>query len=382
MTQKFYSLDTRVRQVSMFLVARNFIISIMLGLLSSSVAWAAPSSGAWEQVVAAANKEGTVAIIGPAGAAARDALTLPFQKKYPKIEVDFQGMDGASIGAKLLVQIASGHNSTDLVITGTTTILSSLLPKNALVPVKPYLSGPNTQDQGKWLGGKMKFADNGGAYNLIFSQYVKAPFIYNTKQISGDDFKSWKDLLDPKWQGKIEFKDPRIAGGGLANVTFWYATESLGKDYIRKFLTLKDLVIMRDDGQLMDFCAQGKYPIFPGQGDVPATESINKGLPIKFQKPLKEGSYVSAGNGSMAIPRGAPHPNALRVYLDFLLSPEGQLAWSKAVSFASLRRDVPHDHVQEVLVPKEGVSYMDSSIEKYVAMRSEIVEFIKTILPR
>jgi len=366
----------------MFLVARNFIISIMLGLLSSSVALAAPSSGAWEQVVAAANKEGAVSIIGPAGAEARDALTLPFQKKYPKIEVDFQGMDGASIGAKLLVQISTGHNSTDLVITGTTTILSSLLPKNALVPAKPFLTGPNTQDQSKWLGGKMKFADNAGVYNLVFSQYVKAPFIYNTKYISGDDFKSWNDLLDPKWQGKIEYKDPRIAGGGLANVTYWYATEGLGKDYIRKFLSLKDLAIMRDDGQLMDFCASGKYPIFPGQGDVPATEAIKKGLPIKFQKPLKEGSYVSAGNGTLAVTRNAPHPNALRVYLDFLLSPEGQLAWSKAVSFASLRRDVPHDHVEDVLVPKEGVAYMDSSLEKFVNMRAEIADFIKSIMRR
>ncbi len=362
------------------------VVVAVLNFSALAVAASAPavSDTAWNKTLAAAKKEGRVSILGPEGIRARDALTLPFQKKYPEIEVDLQGMDAAKIGPKLLPELAAGRNSTDLVIAGTTTMLVSLLPANALVPVKPFLSGPNTQDQSKWLGGRLKFADNAGTYNLVFSQYVKPPFVYNTKQLSGADFKSWRDLLDPKWQGKIEMKDPRMAGGGLANATMWYVTESLGKDFIRKFLTQKDLMIMRDDGQMLDFCAQGKYQISVGVGDVPANEYINKGLPLKHLSPesLKEGTYVTAGNGSMAIPRNVPHPNALRVYVDFLLSQEGQLAWSKAAAFASLRRDVPRDHVQNILVPKEGVSYLELSSEKYVLMKDEIAAFIRTILPR
>ncbi len=384
MMQKFYSLATKVQRVSMFHVTRDLVILIMLGLLASSPALAAQSSPSWQQVVAAAKKEGAVSILGPEGVEARDALTRPFHTKYPEIEVEFQSMEGPKIAPKLIAELAAGRNSTDMVIAGTTTMLVSLLQANVLVPLKPFLSGPNTQDQSKWLGGKMKFSDNAGIYNLIFSQYVKPPFVYNTKQISGTDFKSWKDLLDPKWQGKIEMKDPRSAGGGLANVTHWYVTESLGKDFIRKFFTLKDLMIMRDDGQMLDSCAQGKYPIAVGPGDVPTNEYIKKGLPLKQIVPesLKEGTYITAGNGSMVVARNAPHPNALRVYVDFLLSPEGQLAWSKAAGFASLRRDVPHDHVPDIFVPKEGMSYLESSNEKYVLMRNEITDFIKTVLKR
>jgi ABC-type Fe3+ transport system substrate-binding protein len=113
-------------------------------------------------------------------------------------------------------------------------------------------------------------------------------------------------------------------------------------------------------------------------------EFIARGLPLKHLNPetLKEGTYITAGNGSLAIPRSAPHPNALRVYVDFLLSPEGQLEWSKAARFASLRRDVPKDHVQDILVPKEGMPYPDISTEKYVRLRVEVVDFIKTIMPR
>ena len=97
---------------------------------------------------------------------------------------------------------------------------------------------------------------------------------------------------------------------------------------------------------------------------------------------LKEGTYITTGNGSIAIPRSAPHPNALQVYVDFFLSQEGQLVWSKAANFASLRRDVPKDHVPDVLVPKEGSSYVDLSAEKYIRTREEVTRFVKTIMPR
>lgn len=367
----------------MVLSAKNLLVAIAVGSLAPAVA-KAQSSQSWEQILAAAKKEGVVSIIGPQGSETRDALTQAFQKKYPDIRVELQSMAGNQIGPKLLNELAAGRNSTDLLITGTTTALEALLPAKALVAIKPWLSGPNTQDPSKWRGGKLTFSDEAQSYNLVFSAYVKAPFIYNSQLVSGADFKSWKDLLEPKWQGKIALKDPVGAGGGLGNSTLWYSHEALGKDFMRKLFALKDLVMPRDDRQLLDFAARGKYPIAIGPSDVLTNELIARGLPLKHLNPetLKEGTYITAGNGSLAIPRSAPHPNALRVYVDFLLSPEGQLEWSKAAGFASLRRDVPKDHVQDILVPKEGMPYPDISTEKYVRLREEIVEFIKTIMPR
>ena len=368
----------------MFHSARKFLVPIVLGFFASSAAMAASSSPSWEQTIAAAKKEGRVSVIGPQGGETRDALTLAFQKKYPEIKVDFQGVAGSQVAPKLLKELAAGLNTTDVLVVGTTTALEALLPAKALVPIKPWMPGPNTQDQSKWRGGKMTFSDTAQTYNLVFSQYVKAPFIYNTQMVSGADIKSWKDLLDPKWQGKIALKDPLSAGGGLGNATLWYVTEDLGKDFMRKLFALKDLVMPRDDRQLLDFAARGKYPIAIGPSDVMTNEYIDRGLPLKHQRPeaLKEGTYITAGNGSVVIPRGGPHPNALRVYLDFLLSPEGQLEWSKASGFASLRRDVTKENVQDILVPKEGMPYPDLSSEKYVKLREEVTDFIKTIMPR
>jgi len=356
---------------------------VAFGFSSLAFAASAPNAAEWEKTVAAAKKEGVVSVIGPLGAEMRNALTLAFQRKYPDIKIEFQGFTGSQVGPKLIAELTAGRNTTDVLIVGTTTALEALLPAKALVPVKPFLSGPNTQDPSKWRGGKLTFTDEAQSYNLVFSQYVKAPFYYNSQQVSETDFKSWKDLLEPKWQGKIALRDPTISGGSVGTVLLWYTHPDLGKDFIRNFFALKDLALPRDDRQMLDFTTRGKYNLVIGPNDPMATEFISRGLPLKQLRPetLKEGSYITTGNGSLVIPRGAPHPNALRVYVDFFLSPEGQLEFSKAGVVASLRRDVPKDHVPDVLVPKEGTPYIDLSAEKYISARKEVTRFVKTIMP-
>ena len=65
--------------------------------LVSFIATTAQAASDWEQVVAAAKKEGRVVIIGPQGTWTKDALTLEFNKKYPEIQVEFSGMRGSRV---------------------------------------------------------------------------------------------------------------------------------------------------------------------------------------------------------------------------------------------------------------------------------------------
>jgi len=348
--------------------------------IGSGPSWAAE----WDKVLEAAKREGKVAVIGPQGTETNDALSLGFQKKYPGIRVDVNSMAGNQIAPKLLNELRAAKYTTDLIVTGTTTAIESLLPANAVAPLPPYLVGPNSRDPSVWRGKKFNFADGAGQYNLVMSAYIKAPFIYNPKLVDPREIKSWKDLLNPKWKGKIVLRDPLSAGGGLASATFWYTHKALGKDFVQKLFAQQDIVIGRDDRQILDFVAQGKYPIAIGPSDVLTNELIGRGLSLKHldSGALQEGTYMTAGNGSIVAVRDAPHPNALKVYLDYLFSKEGQLEWSKAAGFASLRRDVPHDHVLDLLVPKEGVDYPDMSTELYVKLRMELVVFIKPLLRR
>src|SRR5262249_27853562 len=71
-----------------------------------------------------------------------------------------------------------------------------------------------------------------------------------------------------------------------------------------------------------------------------------QGLPVELfgSAGLQEGGFVTASNGTISVVKNTPHPNAVKVYLNYLLSNEGQVVWSKASGLASLRRDVPKDH--------------------------------------
>jgi iron(III) transport system substrate-binding protein len=351
----------------------------------AATATPAPASlaaGEWDQIVAAAKREAAVSVIGPVGSVSRDALAAGFNRVYPEIQVDYNGLTGAQTGPKVLNELAANQNTTDVIVTGTTTAIVSLMPARAVDPIPPLLVGPNVRDQSVWLGNKLTFADSQQQFNLVFSGYVKAPIVYNPDMVDPAQFTSYRDLLDPKWKGKIAMRDPRQAGGGLASVTFMYTTPSLGKDYLQQ-LFKQDVVISTDDQQLVDWVARGQYPIIIGPSDTLVNEYVSKGLPVRDldSAHMKEGAYYTAGNGSLVVVHNAPHPNAVKVYLDYLLSRAGQTEWTKSQGFPSLRRDVPTDNVLDLLIPKEGVTYQQNSSEPMVKMQGEIVEFLKSVIP-
>ncbi len=375
MKQRFYSLIAIVVMVA---------IAAVLNFSVLAFAASAPSTAEWEKTVAAAKREGKIVIIGPQGNETREALVEGFQRKYPEIKVDHSGMAGAQLPPKLLAEQKAGRYVVDLLVQGTTTIIHGLLPVNAVIPLRPFLVGPNTADPSVWFNKKFSFADEAGQYNMVMSVYIEAPFIYNPTMVSDNEIKAWKDLLAPKWKGKLAAQDPRQSGGGQGWATYWYANPKLGKEFIKKLFGSQEILLSRNSGQLLDFVGQGKYAIAIGPSGVMAKDRMEKGVPLRHYNPegLQEGARTTCGNGDISVPRNPPHPNALKVYIDYLLSKQGQTEWSKAVGFASLRRDVPRDHIADYLIPKEGVQYMDSHLERYVNMRTEVVEFLNTVIGR
>jgi iron(III) transport system substrate-binding protein len=356
------------------------------GFTAPALAASAPKTSEWEKTVAATKGEGRVVIIGPAGADVRDTFTEGFQKKYPGIQVDYNGMAGAQVAPKLLNELSAGVYRTDLVIAGTITAIESLIPANAIVPIQPYLIGPESQELSKWKGGKFDFSDNSEKYNLVFGNRLQVAFVYNRDAVPAGRIKSWKDFLNPEWKGKLTMLNPARAGASQGWVTFWYIKESqgFGKNFIRQLFTTQEVTLSNDERQLLDFVARGRYPIAIGPSGTQAFEMKNKGLPIELfgSAALQEGGVISASNGTVMVPRNVPHPNAAKVYLDYLFSREGQHVWSKATGLTSRRLDVPSDHIPEVLVPKEGVKYLEDYKEPFVVLRDEVVGFVNSVLPR
>jgi iron(III) transport system substrate-binding protein len=346
----------------------------------------APVSGGiseCDETVAAAKREGKVVIIGPQGDEVRHVLTEGFTQKYPEIEVELASMAGNQAAPKVLTEHAAGLYLTDLVIQGPTTILSSLKPAGAIVPVRPFLTGPDVGPANAWRGGDFVFADAEGQHSLMFSLYAREAFMYNSDQVSPSEFTSWRDLLNPKWRGRIVLRDPRVSGGGQAFALLWYQTEGLGPEFLRQ-LFAHDVVISNDDTQIGNWIARGQYAISIGAGNARFREFQDLGLPMRALEgaQLKEASPVTPGVANLGVVANAPHPNATKVYLNHLLSRDAQLAWSKVTGFPSLRQDVPTDHLLPFYVPKPGVPYFETYSDRLGPATEELAAFLRTTLPR
>jgi len=141
--------------------------------------------------------------------------------------------------------------------------------------------------------------------------------MYNTTLVKPEEVpKSWRDLTDPRWQGKILSDDFRAAGAG--NVWFEATYNAFGREYHDK-IALQKPVFSRNFPESERRVARGEYPIYLPFN---MSEYISlRGLPIKALVPTEGAAYVPFG---AAILKDAPHPNAARVYLNFLLSDIGQ----------------------------------------------------------
>lgn len=332
----------------------------------------------WDKVLAAAKKEGKVAVIGPVGADRRDVLVEPFQKKYG-ITVEYFADRGSGIGPRLSAERGAGQYLWDAVVTGTTTGLLTLLPHGMLDPMEPALILPDVKDPKHWRGGGPEFVDAGKRF-LVMTPSQRGTIFVNPKVTKPQEIRSYKDLLNPKWRKKIVMDDPTRAGPGQATFTFFYLHPELGPNFIRA-LGKQEPAILRDYTQEIDGIAREKYSILIGVSDIVAEERIKDGLPIAILDPrqIKEGSDVSPGSGGLAFFNRAPHQNAAKVYINWLLSKEGQEGFAKVNGYISGRLDVPTDHSPwRVPIPGSIKTYTQQAID----IKDELVALFKEAFGR
>jgi ABC-type Fe3+ transport system substrate-binding protein len=132
----------------------------------------------------------------------------------------------------------------------------------------------------------------------------------------------------------------------------------------------------------MDWLGQGKYPIALGPPETISEDLIDKGVSIQLIAPqqLTEGGDLSPGPASLMLMNKAPHPNAARVYINWLMSKEGQTSFSKATGIPSLRIDVPSDHIVPWRKPVPG--YLETYTEEALSRKGELIKLLESVLPK
>jgi iron(III) transport system substrate-binding protein len=333
----------------------------------------------WERVISAGKKEGAVSVVGVAGADVRDALTVPFTKQYG-INVEFFGAAGSQTSARILSERQAGKFLWDVYVGGTTTGLLSLAPAGCFDPIEPALIITELKDPKKWRGGGLEFADDARRM-LVMMPTVRVSLAVNSQIVDPKSIRSYRDLLQPKWKGKLLIDDPRLAGSSQATFTFFYLHPDLGPEFIRS-LAKQDPVLVRDPPQSLSMLGQGKYPLMVGPRDGILIDAMRRGIPIAAVEPniLREGSDVSSGAGNVALFNRAPRPNAAKLYINWLLSKDGQYGYGKALGFVSKRLDVPHDYAESWRVPQPGA--IKTYDQAALALKDTLLPFLHEVFGR
>ncbi len=335
----------------------KFYLAVLLVTAAPFLAARADRQGEWEALVKAAEKEGKVVIYGAPGTAFRNAF-IQFTQAYPKIQVEYTGIGGAQAGPRIVNEQKVGMYTADLIIGGTTTPTQFLLPAKALDPLKSLLTLPEVTDPSRWFWNKLHWADKEQKYTLIFVGTVRPMFAYNTKLVNPDEIKSYLDLLDPKWKGKIVTWDPHKTGTGTDTLRFWYYTRDIGPAFIEQFFSKQNPAFSTDHRQMVDWLADGRYQIAIAVNNSFVAKAKGQGLPVAIAvKAPREGQHLSYGYGSISLLRRAPHPAAVKVYVNWLLSRAGQQAFQRYTGDNSLRIDIPKDDVEAAIVPKSNGKY-------------------------
>jgi iron(III) transport system substrate-binding protein len=317
----------------------------------------ASKSAEWERVLEAAKKEGKVVVSIPTSAELRKEFESGFQRAYPGIELELNVARGASNINKIAEEQNAGVRSIDLHIGGTTSIITGLLVPNFLEPVMPSMILPEVRDPKHWWGGHI-WADNAKRYVYSFTAYMTETIWYNTTLVKPEEISSWDNLLDPKWKGKIVILDPRSPGSGESNWAFLLKIK--GEQFLAK-LAAQEMTVGRNLRQLGEQVARGKSAISIGVSYYTYLPFIKAGLPVKSISNIKEGYYAGTGSGNLAVLKNQAHPNASKVFVNWLLSKEGQTALTKALGQPTRRFDVDtkwtrefgHPSAKEVLTPEK-----------------------------
>ena len=357
----------------------SLAVASVLALAAQSFSAEADWKKDWEQTLAAAKKEGQVTIY----IYRYEGLLQDFKREYPGITVQAVTGRGSEMSNRIMAERRAGKFIADVYSGGTNSLFNTLYKGKALDPLKPLLVLPEVTDTSKWYGNEHRYADPEGKYIFAFiGSASSSQLSYNTNLVNPKEFKSYTDLINPKWKGKIVALDPRDTGLG-ATMQFYFYSPQIGPEYMKKFFGGMDNTYAKNWQQMTNWLAQGKFAICIGCKD--SQRAKNQGLPVDDFDTThwKEGSSFSAGGGSLAYMNQAPHPNAAKVFINWFLSRKGQIALQKLGDVddpANSRRiDIPKDDIPSENRLQPGVKYFDVVKPEYGDMKP-IFDLAKEIM--
>ena len=341
----------------------------------------------WDRLIAAAQEEGEVVIIAGGSASTDMRHHLNFFREKFGIKVVVGRGSGTDQANRLLAERGNGRYTADIAHIGPTSGNVRLVPNGAYDPIKPLLIHPEVVDQSLWLNNKHHYLDVDQdkifAWNGV-AGVTRFPSWYNTEEVADADLpRNADDILNGRWKSVLAMQPPVTGGAGGSYFTL-YVHPDFGPEFLERFIRETDIFFTTDALSMLNGLVNGKFHgIYGGTGAQDPEELEDKGLPIA--QPTYDVTSVKtiAPTGSannVAVLNRRPNPNAAQLYVNWLLSREGQTVWMddpEEDQNPSLRTDdIPFGTTDPDERRKPGVTYLIIVAEpEILAKRDEALQF-------
>jgi len=290
------------------------LLSLMTGVLFGGLTLTIPTASKAQSadLIAKAIKEGKVMIYGEMITPTMREIKAGFEKKYPGITMEFIYLSGAPLMNRIVSEQDAGRHLSDVIAIDTVR-MPVLLEKGYLTT---YESVNKRNYDKQWHS----TPDNLWVRNHLYLGGI----MYNSKSVSSAEApKSYQDLLDPKWRGKIALVSP--IANDLMFAMFAAFVRDMGEqkayEFFDRLAAQKPLVFGPGGIRVSQGVGTGEFPI--GIGFVGHVFSV--GLESGYNMSMAQTDPVYAvGGPGFAVLKNAPHPNAARLAVDYMLSNESQ----------------------------------------------------------
>jgi iron(III) transport system substrate-binding protein len=279
----------------------------MAAALAAAFASTAMAQETTPAMVAAAEKEGKVVWYNSVDVKVAEAIKKAFNEKYPKIEVDVERTGSERVLQRVNQEMMAGIKNVDVVN-------SSDASHFLFWKQQHWLAAHTPPDAAKF---DARYRDPDNTYFTWRASLCVAG--YNTNLVKDSDApKSYADMLDPKWKGKMVKSHPGYSGTSLTGT--YAVTKVLGWGYLEK-LSKQGVLQQQSTTATPKSLASGERAVMVDGNEYNMFMEIDKKSPVKIIYPSEGTPFV---NSPSAIFAEAPHPNAARVFENFIFTPAAQ----------------------------------------------------------
>jgi iron(III) transport system substrate-binding protein len=329
----------------------------------------------WQAVLEAAKREGVVKCACPPRREFALAFKKGFEETHPGITLELTAAALPAFPLRVAKEQSAKMFLWDVYTFGPGAEIFDLKNKGGLESLWDYMSLPEVLNDSAWFGGiKDRFLDVEQKH--IFGMF----YTISTGSINREVFpdlkiKSFEELLNPAFKGKMVSVDPRVGGAGESLAAAVY--QRYGRDGLKKLFVDQDVLLMKGNVEVAEQVVRKARPISLTSVS-PDSQRRFKDAGVKLNiAELHVPELARAGtNGSCpAVFKNPPNPNATKVFINWLLSRDGQKVISAARGEPSARTDVPVVSPDDA--PKPGVKYLyahkEEVMTRYLAPAQKIL---------